>query len=237
MTMVDLSRRCSLPELMDTEPVAFEEFRDCLRDLTWINRWSLAYRPTLGWLDRVIRNHPGKPLRILDVGFGHGDMLRRIAAWAHKRGVPVRLTGVDLNPWSARAARQATPPGLPIDYRTGDVFALPEDDAFDIIISALFTHHLDDASLVHFITWMERTSTVGWFINDLHRHPIPYWFVRGMVRTVPINRLVVHDAPVSVARAFTRRDWRERLRAANLPDDAVTVDWCLPFRFGVGRIK
>lgn len=239
-SVVDLSRRCRLPELMDTEPVAFEEFQDCLRDLTWINRWSLAYRPTLGWLDRVARARPGQALHILDVGFGHGDMLRRIAGWAVKRGVTVRLTGVDLNPWSARTARLATPPELEIDYRVGDVFEL-KDEGFDIVISALFTHHLDDAGLVRFIGWMERRGAVGWFINDLHRHPIPYWFVRGMVRTVPVNRLVVHDAPVSVARGFTRRDWRERLRAAGLAEGlaegAVTVDWCLPFRFGVGRIK
>ncbi|MBP2312566.1 methyltransferase domain-containing protein [Azospirillum soli] len=236
MSAVDLSRRCRLPELMDTEPVAFEEFQDCLRDLTRINRWSLAYRPTLGWLDRVVRAQPGRPLRILDVGFGHGDMLRRIAGWARTREVAVQLTGVDLNPWSARTARLATPPDLAIDYRVGNVFDL-ENEGVDIVISALFTHHLDDEELVRFIRWMERRSAVGWFINDLHRHPIPYWFVRGMVRTVPVNRLVVHDAPVSVARAFTRRDWRERLRAAGLPDDAVTVDWCVPFRFGVGRIK
>ena len=43
--------------------------------------------------------------RLLDVGFGHGDMLRAIARWARRRGIAVDLVGVDLNPKSEAAAR------------------------------------------------------------------------------------------------------------------------------------
>jgi hypothetical protein len=57
------------------------------------------------------------------------------------------------------------------------------------------------------------------------------------VRALPVNRLVVHDAPVSVARAFTRRDWCGVLAAAGLAGEAVAVEWYLPFRYGVGRVK
>jgi 2-polyprenyl-3-methyl-5-hydroxy-6-metoxy-1,4-benzoquinol methylase len=239
MIGADLSRRSRAAELMDSEEVGFEEFRHCLRDLQRINVWTLAYRPTLSWLDRLVRvrGRPERPLRVLDVGFGHGDMLRRIARWAEGQGVAVELAGVDINPWSARAARLATPPGLAVDYRVSDLFDLPEDERWDVIVSALFAHHLDDAALVRFIGWMERRASVGWFVNDLHRHPIPYWFVRGMVRALPVNRLVVHDAPVSVARAFTRRDWCGVLAAAGLAGEAVAVEWYLPFRYGVGRVK
>src|SRR3954468_14619201 len=94
----DLSRRSFDPELMDTEQVSFEEFQHCLRDLRRINLCTLAYRPTLTWLDRVgkRRGAGAKPLRILDVGFGYGDMLREIDRWARRRGIAVELAGVDL---------------------------------------------------------------------------------------------------------------------------------------------
>src|SRR3546814_6763381 len=77
--MPDLARRVIVPELMDTEQVSFEEFQDCLRDLETINRLTFAYRPTLLWPGRAVAwASGGRPLSILDVDTGHGDMLRRI---------------------------------------------------------------------------------------------------------------------------------------------------------------
>ncbi|WP_037458195.1 methyltransferase domain-containing protein [Skermanella stibiiresistens] len=233
----DLSRRSEQPELMDTERVGFEEFQHCLRDLRRINFCTVAYRPTLTWLDRLVERTGRRRLSILDVGFGYGDTLREIHRWSIKRGIEVALSGVDLNPWSAKAAALATPPDAGIDYRVGDLFDLPDDDRPDVVISALFTHHLPDPDLIRFLRWMEDRATLGWFSNDLHRHAISHGFARLMVAALPVNRLVVHDAPVSVARAFTRDDWTRLLDAAGFAPDDVTVEWFTPFRYGVGRVK
>ncbi|MGH9588237.1 MAG: methyltransferase domain-containing protein, partial [Acidobacteriaceae bacterium] len=109
---VDFSRRAQLSEWMD-EPCEYSEFRDCLRDLEKVNRAVGSYRPTLNWLEQFAA--PGRePLRIVDVGCGGGDMLRRIEAWARVRGIAVQLTGIDLNPYSARAAREFTENGSSI---------------------------------------------------------------------------------------------------------------------------
>ena len=100
---MDFSRRVEpseLPELMDGA-CPYEEFRDCLRDLEQVNRWSLGYRPTLAWLDRLVDfARTSEALRIVDVGCGGGDLLRRVDAWARRRGVKVKLVGVDLNPYA-----------------------------------------------------------------------------------------------------------------------------------------
>jgi hypothetical protein len=61
-------------------------------------------------------------------------------------------------------------PTCSITYETGDVFALDPARRFDVVVSALFTHHLDDAQLVRFLRWMQATARLGWFVNDLHRH-------------------------------------------------------------------
>jgi len=83
---------------MDTEPFSFEEFRDYLRELERVNALSLAYRPTLRWLKHALAGmKQQRPVSILDVGSGNGDMLRRIGIWAQRQGVEVELTGVDLN--------------------------------------------------------------------------------------------------------------------------------------------
>jgi len=238
MPAVDLARRSGERELLDVEQADPDAIEACLRDLEWINRWTGAYRVTLRWLDQLCRaTRPARPLTVVDVGCGRGDMLRRIWAWARERGVELRLIGVDLNPHATAAAAAATPDEAPIRYVTTDVFAMPRDQACDVVLSALFAHHLDDARLVRFLRWMEERARLGWLINDLHRHPLPYIVARRGAPLLRMHAWVRHDAPLSVARSFDRRDWSRLLAAADLAPPATTIRWRLPFRFAIGRIK
>ncbi|WP_437280249.1 methyltransferase domain-containing protein [Sorangium sp. So ce375] len=239
MSAPDFSRRSTLDELMDTEPVGFEEFRACLVDLALVNRLTLAYRPTFAFLERLVaRGLPeNRPLEVIDVGSGYGDMLRRIDAWARERGIAVSLTGVDLNPWSRRSAAEATPPGRPITWVTADAFAYEPPGGVDVVLSSLFTHHLPDPLVVRFLAWMDAKARLGWFINDLHRHPLPYHVFRHLSRLAGWHRFVQHDGPVSIARAFSASDWRRLIAEAGLDPRAVEVRWRVPFRLTVGRLK
>ena len=109
--------------MMD-QPCSYEELRGCLHDIARVNRLTFAYRPTISWMEELVAVHPSsEPLRVVDVGCGDGDMLRRIDAWAAKRGVPVALTGIDLNPNAIRAAREATPPAQHIEWIVGDALS------------------------------------------------------------------------------------------------------------------
>jgi SAM-dependent methyltransferase len=233
-----LRQRSTAPELMDAGDADAATFEACLRDLERINRWSGAYRITLRWLDQLLGARcPGRRLVLLDVGSGYGDMLRRISGWAGRRGIGLELIGVDLNPHAATAAARATPPGLPVRYLTADVFDLPQTTRPDIVISALFAHHLEDARLIRFLAWMEERARLGWLINDLHRHALPYRIARWTPALLRMNRLVREDASVSVARSFKRRDWQRLLEAARVSGPATTIAWRFPFRYAVGRIK
>lgn len=235
--MIDLRERSAAAELMDIEPVDLATFDACLQDLERINRWTGAYRITLAWLERLRAAHGCRRLSVLDVGSGHGDMLRRVGAWAERRGIGLELIGVDLNPHAARVAARATPAELSVRYISADVFELSPALRPDVVISALFAHHLDDARLVSFLRWMEQTARLGWLINDLHRHALPYWIARWTPPLLRMNRLVRHDAAVSVARGFVRRDFERLLAAADVADPPTVVRWCFPFRYAVGRIR
>jgi len=239
MPTLDFASRSTADELMDTEPVSFEEFRACLVDLARVNRLTLAHRPTFAFLERLLaRGLPrGRPLEIVDVGSGYGDMLRKIDAWATRRGVAVSLTGVDLNPWSRKAATEATPPGRPIRWITADAFAYAPPAGIDVIVSSLFTHHLPDPLVTRFLRWMESTATLGWFVNDLHRHPVPYHFFRHFAQLARYHRFVQHDGPVSIARAFATSDWQRLLAEAEIDAESVTLAWWMPFRLCVERLK
>lgn len=232
--MMDFSQRSLQAELMDTEIASFEQFRQCLRELETINGWTWAYRPTLRWLKRI--GHSKHLSIIWDVGSGGGDMLRRIIR--HQAGYTpgTKLIGIDLNPWAQKAA-EAWSHDLPIHFKTGDIFDSESAQNSDVIISSLFAHHLNDEQLVQYLRWMELHSTVGWFINDLHRHWLPYYFIKATTHLLSRNRFIKHDAAVSVSRAFTRADWVRLLELAAIPAECVRIRWYLPFRYCVERKK
>ena len=231
---MSLAARSTAAELMDTDCTDEADYAACLADLAQVNTLTLARRPTLAWLGAALRRVPaGTAVSVFDVAYGHGDMLRTIASWAARRGRVVRLSGIDLNPGAAAAARAASP-GLALDLATGDVLAHRPAPAPDFIISSLFTHHLDRAQLVAFLRWMEAHAVRGWFINDLERRPFPYYGFQLLAWVMRWHRFVRHDGAVSVARSFRPAEWQALLTEAGVPGD---IRRRFPFRLCVSRLR
>ncbi|HET7103626.1 MAG TPA: methyltransferase domain-containing protein [Terracidiphilus sp.] len=229
------ARRAQLTEWMD-EPCAYAEFRACLLDLMQVNRTVLSYRPTLRWLENFTASGV-LPLHIVDTGSGAGDMLRRIEAWAQRRSMAVRLTGIDANPHAARAACEFTDAGSTIEWITCEASNYKPAARIDIVISSLFTHHLADAEIVSYLQWMERTASRGWFINDLRRARLPYYMFKLLARCMRWHRFVRHDGPISIQRSFTEADWRAYAQHAGLDAGALRIVGAWPGRLCVGRVK
>jgi SAM-dependent methyltransferase len=220
---------------MDDDTVDFETFHACLRDLAKVNIATLAHRPTLSFLSHLARSGrwpADRPLSILDVGSGHGDALRAIDRWAARRGLAVSLTGLDRTPWAARAAAAASS-GRPITWLTGDLF--DHQGGADVIISSLFTHHLDDSALIRFLGWMDGRAAIGWFVNDLQRHPVAYYGFSVLSRLAGWHRFVRHDGPISIRRAFVEADWRSYLAQAGV--SGASVRHRFPFRLCVAKLS
>ena len=235
MTAVDFSHRADVPELMDDPTVDYETFRACLVDLAKVNGWTLAYRPTMAFLNRVYDGGlwpQDRPAVILDVGSGYGDMLRLIKRWAKARSLDVRLQGLDRNPWAAKAAESVSG-SEGIQWLSEDLF--DHRGGADIVISSLFTHHLDDVPLTRFLEWQEVNARIGWFINDLERHPFSYYGFSLLSRVMLWHRFVAHDGPVSIRRAFRAADWTVLLAEAGV-HQARIEPW-FPFRLCVSRIR
>lgn len=228
---MNLAVRSTQPEQMDTDCVDYDDYARCLRDLARVNVITLTHRPTLAWLARETRDLAS--FSLLDVACGHGDLLRRISRWSRRHDKDVQLAGIDLNPWSMRAAVAATPPAAGITWHTGDVFR--HDAHYDFIVSSQFTHHLADDEVVRFIHWMEAHAARGWYIGDLHRHWFPYYGFGLLAFAAGWHHFVRTDGRISIARSFVPADWRRLVTAANLPADAVELRWHMPFRLCVSR--
>lgn len=231
--MVSLRHRARAEEQMDDPGLDHQTYAAVLRDLSRVNRWTFAARPTLNFLNKALRG--AKRFRLLDVGFGQGDMLRAIAAWAERRHIEADLVGVDLNPRSAPAARAATPSRFAIDYRTGDYREVGK--GFDFIFSSLVAHHMSAGELSAFIRYMEAEAEKGWLINDLHRHRLAYTGYPILARLLDVHPIVRADGTLSIARSFRPFEWRAILAEAGIEEGAAGILRRFPFRLCVERLR
>jgi SAM-dependent methyltransferase len=230
---MNLKARATTPELMDDLALASDELRQNLDELETINTWLGGYQPVLGALARLRAHFPaGRALRLADLGSGGGDTLRHVARWARRHQVSCQLVGIDANEFMlsyAAAKSQAYPE---IEYEQVNIFS-PEFAAqpFDVLTASLFCHHFTDAELVDLLCRWHRQARVAVVINDLHRHPLAYYSIKYLTKLLGGSRLVQNDAPLSVARAFSRQDWVRLLAAAGITH--YELRWCWAFRWQV----
>lgn len=223
-------------EMMDDPALDPAIYTQVLHDLAKVNRITLAHRPTLAFLERAVGNRTS--FRLLDVGFGDGDMLRQIAKWAARKGIAAELVGVDLNEKSVAAARSVTPDDMPITYLTGDYTDLTQVDGnegFDCIISSLVAHHMTRDQLKEFLGFMNREASAGWIVNDLHRHRFAYFgwpLLAGLMRWHPI---VKHDGRLSIARSYRPHEWPGLLVEAGA--GGARIYRAFPFRLCVEAVR
>lgn len=227
-----LDSRLQADELMDDPALDAGTYSAVLHDLAKVNHATFAYRPTLDFLARTAGKR--KTLRLLDVGFGDGDMLRQVARWARRSGIAAELTGIDLNPRSVAAALEASSSGLSIRYLAGDYASLA-GEGFDCVISSLVAHHMSHEELIAFLRFMDRESACGWFVNDLHRHGFAHASFPVLASLMGWHRIVRLDGATSIARSYRPAEWPPILAEAGI--EGARVRRRFPFRLCVEKIR
>ncbi|MCX5795978.1 MAG: methyltransferase domain-containing protein [Elusimicrobia bacterium] len=230
----DFAARSQALELIDASGLDSAELAETLRELAFINSALGGYGTTLGALERLIP--PGcREFDVLDVGSGGGDTARRIVEWARRRGLTARVHGIDRAPEAAACARRGAA-GLPgLEFSAQDLFDLPPTRRYDIVHAALLLHHLPDEAAVRALARMYELCRWGLVINDLHRHPAAYCSIKWLTALLSKNRLIRHDAPLSVLRAFRRSELEDLARRAGLPAPEISWRWAFRWRMVVRR--
>lgn len=220
------STRLDQPEWLDQPGIPFDAIRKNMAELAVINRWLGGHAISVQACRKLVGALPA--FSIAEIGSGGGDNLAAIADWARQNHKSMTGTGVDLQENCVQYAR-ARFPGMAFinsDYRELQFAQQP-----DIIFSSLFCHHFSSAELVQQLQWMYRQSRLGFFINDLHRHPLAYHSIKILTSLFSGSELVKHDAPLSVQRAFSRADWANILSQAGIAE--AELHWKWAFRWCV----
>src|SRR5437879_6346436 len=95
--LVNVTQRRRRPEVMDQPGLDAGRHVQALRGLERINRWSGSARilwPPL----RAAARATGRPLRVLDVATGAGDLPVRLWQRARRAGLALEIDGCDVSP-------------------------------------------------------------------------------------------------------------------------------------------
>lgn len=218
-------------EMLDQDNIPFADIERNMRELDLINTWLGGHRISILGLKQLLGGR--RRIRLCEIGCGGGDNLRVLSQYCHRHGIATEVVGIDINEHCIAVAKAHWPDGqaewLISDYRKIEF----DRRKPDIIFSSLFCHHFAEEELVSMIRWMDRNSTTGWYVNDLHRHPLAYYSIRWLTKWFSRSYLVKNDAPLSVLRGFTRTEWTTILKEAEI--DAYKLKWKWAFRWLVYR--
>jgi len=204
----DLRERSADAELMDDRSIAGAELDRALQELRIINRLLGSAGPTIEGVAGIWRA-AGCPrrLHILDVGAGSGDVNRALLRWADRRHIDMRITLVDMHPQTCKTAAAYYDGEARIQVICADLLRLALRPA-DIVTASLFTHHFSTAQLPAVYRAMLHCARLGIVVNDLHRHWLAWLAIRLATRLFSHNRMIRHDAPLSVRRGFRSAELR-----------------------------
>ncbi len=232
---LDLSRRAGDLEIMDDLTCAGEVVDQALRELDIINRWLGGNQVTLQAVWALIDKRdadPISPITLADLGCGSGEILKRIADYGRRNGIPMKLVGIDANPNIVEFAKRNCSGYPEIIIETVDVLSNDfSRRSYDIIMGTLFFHHFDDPTLVTLLARLKKQVKLGLIINDIHRHWLAYYSIRLLTGLFSSSSMVKFDAPLSVRRAFVHTDWVRVLAESGIA--TYTIEWKWAFRWKI----
>ena len=204
---INTKYRTDKEELMDDFSIGGDLLRDTLDKLENINRWLGGNLVTLNSLKKILKNHPKEQeLKIVDIGCGHGDILRDVAKFGRKNGYNMKLLGIDANPTAIEYADELSTEFHELSFITEDIFSMEfKKRKFDVVLATLFLHHFKEEELVSFLGNTLKQTKIGIVVNDLHRHKLAYYLF--MILSLFIkNKMIIEDGFTSVLRGFKRKD-------------------------------
>lgn len=214
------------PEWMDDPHLDPDAHRRALADLSRLNR--LAGSAGMLWRElRPLLRHQGgdRPLQVLDVACGGGDVTLALWGRAQRAGHQLRIAACDSSEVALDAARaRADRAGADVEWFSCDVTRDAWPGGFDVVVSSLFLHHLEPAEAM---ALMRSAAGAGDRLRllDLARSRRGWILARASTRMLSRSPVVRVDGPRSVEGAFTRSEVRAMAAAAGLESASVRPCW------------
>ena len=226
-----LRQRSNKKELLDNDDIPFDDIKQNMQELDFINTWLGGHNITIAGIQKILagNNKTGKTYTICEIGCGGGDNLAAIDKWAKKNGYTLQLIGIDKKKECIDFAKEKIADARYTWINSSYEAANLNNTKPDIVFSSLFCHHFTSNELVYMMQWMQRNSTMGFFINDLHRHFLAFFSIKYLTKLFSKSYLVRQDAPLSVARGFVKKDWQHIMQQSGIQH--YSIEWKWAFRW------
>lgn len=214
---------------MDDFSMEGDLLRDTLDKLGKINKWLGGNRVTIKGVQKILRDYPkDRTYKIIDLGCGHGDILRRLAQFGKENGYTFELLGVDANKDTIAYAEELSVDYPEVSFTHLDIFSEAfEELQYDIALSTLFLHHFDNKEVERLLDQLVRQSKIGVVINDLHRSQLAYGLFKLLSITIS-NKMIIEDGLTSILRAFKRSELQSLSDKLKLNSQ---ICWMWAFRY------
>jgi hypothetical protein len=184
-----------------------------LRNVARANRWFGGAAAVLHGLRLLLREAaPGRPLTLLDLGTGAGDLPRRAARWARRRGHVLHPLGLEL---SRPAAALAGTAGVPCAVACAGAPPL-RPRSVDIVLVSQVAHHFCRDSAIRLFRTCDALARFGVVVADLRRGrlgPLAFRLGAAALRFDPIT---VADGVTSIRRGYTPAELKALLAEAGV---------------------
>jgi hypothetical protein len=190
------------PEWLDELPPREPRAMRARRDLQRINSWML--QPAIMAL--LLRQHAGRPRKMLDLGAGDGTFMLRVARKLASRWPDVTVTLVDRH----KAVGDDTLAGFAAigwkaEITAADVHEFLEWPAgFDIATANLFLHHLSEEDLTRLFARVAQMTSL--FVACEPRRTRGALLASQLLWAIGCGDVTRHDAPASVRAGFAGRE-------------------------------
>ncbi|MBT8271723.1 MAG: methyltransferase domain-containing protein [Bacteroidia bacterium] len=226
---IDTKYRSSETEIMDDFSMNGELLRDTLNKLGAINKWLGGNSITLNGIAELLRGQSkDRVYTIIDLGCGHGEILRLVADYGRKKGFSFQLIGIDANQDTIEYARELSAAYPELSFKKIDIFSEEfYQMSFDIALSTLFLHHFDEDEIGVLLRNLSNKARLGIVINDLHRNRLAYGLFKLLGLFIS-NDMIVKDGLTSILRSFKREELETYADKFNLNSQ---IRWKWAFRY------
>ncbi|MEM6342377.1 MAG: methyltransferase domain-containing protein [Bacteroidota bacterium] len=223
--------RSTEKEWLDELEQAGPDLETTLRQLSIINRWLGTHNSIIKALPLMLANTPkSNKVKIVDLGCGGGDLLRKVANWGRKHGYEFELMGIDGNLHTCQYASRQSSEFPEISFKQQDLLAdtnLPANT--DLAISSQFLYHYSDGALVDVFKQLPTQCSLGLISSDLHRHPLAHMAFALLTFFLPVHPMIRHDGLQAIKRGFRRSELLSILQNSGLSQ--FRLRWVWAFRF------
>lgn len=185
-----------------------------------LSGWSTIYKNQL----KPFIKKKNRPVTLLDVGCGGGDIIRLLWKLAEKDGLNVHFTGIDPD---QRAINYLTEQEHPRNIRFLPVTTTnlaERNEKFDIVISNHLIHHLTEAQLESVCQETEKLCEGIALFSDIERSDIGYAAFSTIAPLLFRNSYIVKDGLISIKKSYRKKE------LAPIVPDGWSVQRKFPFR-------